>query len=72
MTTNEIINKLFVCDTRKKGLVLIENLSVSDVANICKQLDIKIKSKKTNITSIIENTIGFRLRSNAIRNYKNN
>ncbi len=64
-----IIENLFSINNREDGMSYLEaNVSSrNDLIEISKILDISIGNMKKMKDNIIENTIGFRIRSNAIR-----
>ena len=65
----KIIKDLYKLDSRWKGVLLLANLSIDDLKIIVRILDIPLQTSKEKIKySIIERTIGFRLRSAAIQN----
>ena len=68
-TDETLITALFACNNREDGIALLNTHanSVAQIRNLCDKLDLQKSSKSNNIASIIENTIGFRLRSAAIQ-----
>jgi hypothetical protein len=68
MDKSEIISALFLMTDRQTGEALLKKCSKLDLVEISKVLDIPHNLSIKKLTSgIIENTIGFRLRSNAIQ-----
>ena len=68
MDAENVIKVMFLMKDRESGMNYIKDFSKSELVCICKKLDIphNLSIKKLS-DSIIENTIGFRLRSNAIQ-----
>ena len=68
MTVSEVVKNLESMDSKKSGLDYLNklNLNRSSLVNICKYLDIPKGTIDRMKKDIVENTIGFRLRSKAI------
>jgi len=71
-TTEEIIDLLYKCNSREDGYNLLSINNNDELRLIVIKLDIPMPLTKNLANRIIERTIGFRLRSNAIRGTSKN